>query len=281
MPTDRCILIAEDHEVNRKLLQTILEKNGHRVLGAENGKQACEAALREQPDMIFMDCQMPVMNGYEASKNIRRGGYRGPIISVTASALAGEREHSRSFGMNDLVSKPFKQADILRMIERYLGGGRSDSDYSTLEDYDSEADSEAGAEDSSRCPELPIFDFAAAVRTFLGNEETVRSLLEPQMEKIAHEISTIEECLKNGDWQGARAAAHSIKGSCRNVDMMRCGQAAAEVEDAAEAEDKDGAAWGLESLKREYPALKAAVARVLSEQSEIPAELPEIPLSEP
>lgn len=253
VPGGRLILIAEDHEVNRKLLQTILEKNGHRVLEAENGQEACETALRETPDIIFMDCQMPVMNGYEASRIIRRRGYEGPIISVTASALAGERERSRGFGMNDLVTKPFKQADILRMIARYLGTGRE------------EACTDTPADDSTRYPGLPIFDFASAVRTFLGSEETVRSLLEPQMEKIAGEISTIGLCLENRDWQGLRAAAHSIKGSCRNVDMMRCGQAAAEVEDAAEAEDADRAASGLESLKREYPALKAAVAAVLTD----------------
>ena len=114
-------------------------------------------------------------------------------------------------------------------------------------------------------PELPIFDFATAVKTFLGNEETVRALLEPQMVKVEGEIETIADSLGRRNWEGACAAAHSIKGSCRNMDMMRCGQAAAALEAAAKAGDAARAASRLAILRREYPALKAAVEAILAD----------------
>ncbi len=243
------ILIAEDHEVNRKLLQTILEKNGHQVLQAPNGKVAFEVVAREKPDLVFMDCQMPVMNGYESTERIRKGGYEAPVIAVTASALAEEREKCLNCGMSDLVTKPFKQADILMMIERYLGIGKQ------LTPKVENKPVEAG---------MAVFDYTAAVETFLGNEELVRSLLRPQMEKMEGEVATIRDAVSSKDWETVRTTAHSIKGSCRNMDMNRCGEAAAVLEAAGKNTDEQGAIAALPRLETEFPLLKAEVDRRLS-----------------
>ncbi|RKX90123.1 MAG: hybrid sensor histidine kinase/response regulator, partial [Spirochaetes bacterium] len=243
------ILIAEDHEVNRKLLQTILEKNGHQVLEAPNGKVAYEVVAREKPDLVFMDCQMPVMNGYESTERIRKGGYEAPVIAVTASALAEEREKCLNCGMSDLVTKPFKQTDILMMIERYLGIGKR------LIPKVENKPVETG---------MAVFDYAAAVDTFLGNEELVRSLLRPQMEKMEGEVKMIRDAVSGKDWETVRTTAHSIKGSCRNMDMNRCGEAAAVLESAGKNTDEQGAVAALPRLEAEFPLLKAEVEKILS-----------------
>ncbi|RKX81358.1 MAG: hybrid sensor histidine kinase/response regulator [Spirochaetes bacterium] len=243
------ILIAEDHEVNRKLLQTILEKNGHQVLEAPNGKVAYEVVAREKPDLVFMDCQMPVMNGYESTERIRKGGYEAPVIAVTASALAEEREKCLNCGMSDLVTKPFKQTDILMMIERYLGIGKR------LIPKVENKPVETG---------MAVFDYAAAVDTFLGNEELVRSLLRPQMEKMEGEVKMIRDAVSGKDWETVRTTAHSIKGSCRNMDMNRCGEAAAVLEAAGKNTDEQGAVAALPRLEAEFPLLKAEVEKILS-----------------
>lgn len=243
------ILIAEDHEVNRKLLQTILEKNGHQVLQAPNGKVAYEVVAREKPDLVFMDCQMPVMNGYESTERIRKGGYEAPVIAVTASALAEEREKCLNCGMSDLVTKPFKQTDILMMIERYLGIGKH------LTPNIENKPAETG---------MAVFNYAAAVETFLGNEELVRSLLRPQMEKMEGEVAMIRDAVSSKDWETVRTTAHSIKGSCRNMDMNRCGEAAAVLEAAGKNNDEQGAVAALPRLETEFPLLKAEVERILS-----------------
>ena len=290
----RRILIAEDHEVNRKLFQTILEKNGHEVLEAPNGKVALEIVDREIPDLIFMDCQMPVMNGYESTAKIRDGGYTGPIIAVTASALAEERDRCLNCGMNDLVTKPFKQTDILMMIERYLGIGikinarkklpgnagesrpvspspvsadEIEDEPVELESIPPEEDESPASIDGTSYKHLPVFDFDSAVATFLGNTSTVLNLLAPQMEKMAGEVDVIINAVAGGDFETIRTTAHSIKGSCRNMDMMRCGEAAAELELAGKELDSAGAASGLVNLEREFPILRETVERILIERS--------------
>ncbi len=246
------ILIAEDHKVNRKLLQTILEKNGHVVLEAPNGKVAYDIVAREKPDLVFMDCQMPVMSGYESTQNIRQSGYDAPIIAVTASAQAEEREKCLNCGMSDLVTKPFKQAEILMMIERYLGIGRR-----MIPKTDIESTPESYTD-------LAIFDFSSAVKTFLGNEDTVRNLLTPQIEKMQGEVEVIKKAVSAKDWETVRTTAHSIKGSCRNMDMNRCGESAAELETAGKNSDEAAAIAGLANLEREFPLLKSEVERILS-----------------
>jgi two-component system sensor histidine kinase/response regulator len=260
------ILIAEDHEVNRKLLQTILEKNGHEVLEAPNGKVAFELAGRENPDLIFMDCQMPVMNGYESTKKIRQVGYKAPIIAVTASALAEEREKCLNCGMDDLVTKPFKQADILMMIERYLGFGRKTSEHDdneVVEELEPLGDEET-EDPSGSYTDLAVFDFDSAIETFLGNVDTVRNLLTPQMEKMQGEVEFLKKAVSAKDWESVRTTAHSIKGSCRNMDMNRCGEAAAELEASGKNADEVAAVAALVNLEREFPILKTEVERILS-----------------
>ena len=281
----RRILIAEDHEINRQLFLTILEKNGHQVMEAANGKEARELVESEKPDLVFMDCQMPVMNGYESTRKIREFGYKGPIVAVTASAVSEERERCLACGMDDLVVKPFKQADILMMIERYLGtglkqgvseptGGMDGDAVSPAEiseapeepeSGETETDIPAAAAGGSAYPRLPIFDFAAAVDRFTGNAEIVRSLLPQHMEKVAADLETIRGAVADGDFETLRVTAHAVKGSCKNLDMGRCGEAAADLEQAGKDADPDAAAAGLVSLEREFPALRAAVEMILAE----------------
>ena len=111
------ILIAEDHPVNRKLFESILLKHGYTVILAENGKEALEKAVSEKPDLVFMDCQMPVMNGYEATRLIREQGMKIPVIAVTANALRGEQEKCFKAGMNDFLPKPFKNKDLVPVLK--------------------------------------------------------------------------------------------------------------------------------------------------------------------
>ncbi|MFP4180373.1 MAG: response regulator, partial [Spirochaetaceae bacterium] len=121
------ILVAEDHEVNQQLFKTILQNLGHEVHIANNGKEAVNAVKGITYNIIFMDVQMPEMNGYEATEEIRRRGVDTPIIAVTASALRGEEAKSLEVGMNDFLVKPFKKKDLLPMLEKWMQTDRSDA----------------------------------------------------------------------------------------------------------------------------------------------------------
>jgi PAS domain S-box-containing protein len=117
------ILIADDHPENRLLLKTLLEEAGFSTLEAENGKEALEAFENEAPGFIWMDMRMPVMDGYEAARQIRRrpGGNKLPIVALTASAFRNQRPQILAAGCNDIVFKPFREHEIFEMMARFLG----------------------------------------------------------------------------------------------------------------------------------------------------------------
>ncbi|MBB6674700.1 PAS domain S-box protein [Cohnella nanjingensis] len=122
------ILIAEDNEVNQKVLIRMLEKLGYRPVTVRNGEEAIEAVKRDRFDMIFMDIQMPVMNGMEATKRILQSVRREEspyIVAVTANALVGDRERYLEAGMNEYISKPLQSSVVARAVEKCLALAQS------------------------------------------------------------------------------------------------------------------------------------------------------------
>ena len=123
-PTEKTwrVLIADDNRENLILLKTLLETVGFSVIEAQNGKEAVELFERELPDLVWMDMRMPVMDGYEATRQIRQrsGGDAVPIIAITASALSEQRQEILSAGCNDMVTKPFQESEIFETMARLL-----------------------------------------------------------------------------------------------------------------------------------------------------------------
>lgn len=116
------ILLAEDHPVNQKLLKIMLEKAGcETVITANNGEDAINQVKKQTKpfDIIFMDIQMPIMNGYEATKEIRKLNFKNPVIACTASGLQDEKDSYFTNGMNDVLIKPFKKNDVLTILKKW------------------------------------------------------------------------------------------------------------------------------------------------------------------
>ena len=116
------ILLAEDNKVNRKLFVTLLQKQGFSCDLAEDGAEAVKACLTKEYDLVFMDCQMPMMDGYEATGLIREmeeGEKHTPIIALTAFAMTGDEDKCKAAGMDGYLTKPVEVGKLLEMIRRY------------------------------------------------------------------------------------------------------------------------------------------------------------------
>jgi CheY-like chemotaxis protein len=120
------ILIVDDDPETRRVLREILEPLEHSVVEAGNGREALPLVERHQPDLMIVDILMPEMDGLETIRFLRRKGYRMPIIAMPAGKYLTEQRYSefaRSFGADDILLKPFGQADVLKVLRRTLGRG--------------------------------------------------------------------------------------------------------------------------------------------------------------
>ncbi|MBH9344776.1 response regulator [Pseudomonas aeruginosa] len=117
------ILLVEDNPVNQTVIEAMLRSLGYRVTLVADGIQAVRHAERQQYDAILMDCRLPVLDGYAATREIRaqENGRQVPIIALTANALQGDRENCLQAGMNDYLAKPFKRAELQRILQRWIG----------------------------------------------------------------------------------------------------------------------------------------------------------------
>ena len=119
IPKAKNILVVDDHPVNKQLLKLILEKSGYKVTTAEDGQEAVKKG-DDNFDLIFMDVQMPILDGYEATKKLREKGVKTPIIACTAGSQENEKEIAISFGMNDILSKPFTKEELQKILNKYF-----------------------------------------------------------------------------------------------------------------------------------------------------------------
>lgn len=121
------ILVAEDNQINQKLIDKLLTKDGHKVTLTNNGKEVLDVLKNQSFDVILMDCSMPILDGYAASKEIRASGSTVPIIALTAHALAGAREECIASGMNEYLTKPIDRSRLRRLLARVAIGKSSAS----------------------------------------------------------------------------------------------------------------------------------------------------------
>ena len=118
----KCILVVEDQEDNRQILRDLLGNAGYELTEAENGEEAIAAVAKRRPDLILMDIQLPVMDGYTATRRIRTNpDLRSvPIIAVTSYALAGDENKALAAGCDGYVTKPYSPRDLLAKVRAYL-----------------------------------------------------------------------------------------------------------------------------------------------------------------
>jgi len=256
------ILIAEDHPVNQKLFSMIMEKLGYSALLADDGQDALEKALVNHIDLIFMDIQMPRMNGYEATEILRERGFKKPIIAVTASALSDEREHCLKSGLDDILVKPFKRADIEEMLLKWINFREipaenvfSEAELIPVESPDIiPPDKNKAGELSGAGNSEVVFNADEVLNTFMGNTEMVLPLLARFVERTGTQLNTIQELMQASDWENGRREAHTIRGAALSMSGAELGSAAARLEIGFKNADA-------EEINAAFPLVKTAYSR--------------------
>jgi len=279
--TDARVLIVEDHPVNQQLFCTILERIGFSHINtADDGIEALEKVQANNFDIIFMDIQMPRMNGYETTRQLRQKNFTGPIIAVTASALADEREQCMQAGMNDVLIKPYKRTDIEAVCKKWLSNNLAPISRPPEIQATDDEESEEGALEELESLEEPeelepeelepeeaisaktILDRDQLLENFFGNKESVQKLLVRFMERTEAEFAALPDLIAKEDWETARREAHTIKGSALNLAAQDLGQAAARLELDIKEEKREDIPSALEALKRAYRRFKEQVEQV-------------------
>ena len=226
------VLVADDNPANQKVILRLLEKLGYAPEMVTNGREALEACRARRFDLVLMDCQMPEMDGYEATRKIRtlpgQAG-RTPVIALTAHALAGEREKCRAAGMDGYLSKPVSLHELGRAMARYTrAGGESPLDKKYLESL-SQLNSP-------------------------GKPDILGELAAIFVETGPAKLAAIREAMKNGAADKLRFEAHSLKSTCHNVGAVRAARLCGELEALAEKEkDLTGIELLVARLERETP----------------------------
>jgi len=241
------VLVVEDNEMNQQVAREFLEAEGIMVTMAENGQKALDILERECFDLIFMDVQMPVMDGLIATREIRRlekDHSRIPIIAMTAHALAQARKECLRAGMDDCLIKPIDRDRLLEILRAWLpervpgrvAGSRGGQSPAATQPGQEET-GRAGDADEELQAQLPGFDVPAGLAFANHNQRLYRQLLEKFKEEGRELVRWLEQALAQGDQDGTVRAAHTIKGLARMLGANELADAALELERGARGPD--------------------------------------------
>jgi len=240
------VLVAEDNEVNQLVIETMLVKRGLAVDIASDGSEALAMLAAGRYAAVFMDCQMPELDGYEATARIRAGerdGARLPVIAMTAHAMNGDRERCLAAGMDDYLSKPLRADELDAALTRWLGAGT----VTTVAPPAPVATADDLIDDSR-------------IRTFRDDYPDIAGqLVDLFVQSAPPLIAELRAAAGGGDRDGVRRTAHKLKGSCLNIGATRM----AELCRALETDDDDPEA-AVEELEQALEPTEAAIRRALA-----------------
>ncbi|MBX7167481.1 MAG: ammonium transporter [Pirellulales bacterium] len=285
------ILVAEDNEVNQLVVTEILARAGYACQVVENGRLAVDAVTSAEFDLLLMDCQMPEMDGFEATQAIRSleaaaGGGRSrlPIVALTASAVQGDRERCLGVGMDQYITKPIDPTQLLEVVEALLGevlGTPSVAHTPEAPAVDSAlASPPAAADVAEAAPTKPaetqpvdtsasplVFDATALHDRCLGDEALVRRVVSRFAEKCPEVLESIEQALAAGNLPGLASAAHVLKGMAANLSAVAVANSAGRLEAAARATDMAACQLHLVLLRKEISRALSAAEQLAGECS--------------
>ncbi len=254
------ILLVEDNITNQLVALGILKRLGYKADVAANGIEALTALENIPYDLVFMDLQMPEMDGLEATRRIRDPqssviNHNIPIIAMTANAMQGDRERCLKAGMNDYLSKPVNPQTLSDVLNRWLA-----------DEINSQIDEEINPDSVDNTPgEQPqnIFDKAGLMERLMDDEELLQVVIEGFLSDIPLQIQALKEYLEKGDANGAERQAHTIKGASANMGGEALRTVAHEIEQVAKSGDLPAIQKHMAKLNLQFDYLQEALKKEL------------------
>ena len=217
------ILVAEDNPTSQLIARKTLERIGHHVEIAQNGSEAVKMTEKGNYDLLLMDAEMPVLNGLEATRLIRKSesvsGRHIPIIAMTAYAMKEDKKKCLEAGMDGYLSKPAKPEEINAIVAELFAGQEK-----TARAAESLSEAEPGI--------VSVVDVEAAMRIFGGDDDLLREAVDLFLEEdYPQQMKLLREGIERQDADAVRAAAHSIKGAVRSLGGVVLGDIALRLEE--------------------------------------------------
>jgi CheY-like chemotaxis protein len=261
------ILLAEDNEINQQVASELLEKEQLMVSIANNGKEAVEAVANWDYDVVLMDIQMPELNGYETTQEIKKNEqYKNlPIIAMTAHAMASDHEKCLEAGMVDVITKPIDPDKMFATLLKWIKPGDRD----TISEVEEEEPQE---EDKVKLPsKIAGIDIPTGLTRVGGNKKLFKKLLLSFRESNGNTPEKIKEALEKGDMELAERLAHTVKGVSGNFAANNLYNAAGALEVAIKDEDTSEIDHLLAAFSEELNIIIQAIS-VLKRVDDIEAE---------
>jgi CheY-like chemotaxis protein/HPt (histidine-containing phosphotransfer) domain-containing protein len=248
------LLLAEDNEVNQMVVTEILNNSGFTCDVVANGRLAVEAIARQSYALVLMDCQMPEMDGFQATIHLRTtetDGNHLPIIALTANATQEGRERCLAAGMDDFLSKPIHPQHLVQMIDKWLARcPQAPAAAETASIAVEEAMTVVPAEDPEVTDLLPI-DFPALVDRCMGNAAFAEKMIDKFRTRACDDLEEIAAALAAGDIENAGKLAHKYKGATATLAAQPLSDLAAHMQTVCTAGDAEAAAACLPEMRQE------------------------------
>ncbi len=251
------ILLAEDNDLNAHLVKILLEQAGHQVVPAESGEVALDLLAREDFDMVFMDVQMPGMDGFETTAAIRANPDWAhlPIIAMTAHAMKGDRERCLEAGMNDYVSKPLRIDEVLAAIERQLEPEEDQKGRAPV----------SGGSTSDDGPVSAVLNRTGALKRLGGDEALLGEFLLLLLDEAESDVAELAVAVEADDALRVERIAHSLKGGAASLGADRVRDAAYRLEIIGRSGDLADACSALARLRAELGLLRGLIGEQAGE----------------
>jgi two-component system, sensor histidine kinase and response regulator len=249
------ILLAEDNAVNQRLAIRLLEKMGHHVTLANNGQEAATLAQQNNFDLIFMDIQMPMMSGFEATRLIRQqqlsGARSTPIIAMTAHAMVGDQEKCLQAGMDGYLAKPIRSPSLRAEMDRVLHQ-ESRQERETMKK-------------PAKTSQQRVVNFSELVERTDRDRELLHDLLGIFKEDFPRYYASLKDAVLQKDVKRVELVAHTLRGMLSNMAAGRAATLAGQLEKAARAGDQTGLTESFALFEREVSGLRLELETYLEE----------------